>query len=228
MPKPPRERSSKQRPFNPNGITGEPIQANLDTMRPNDWNPNSMTPEEYASLKHGMKRHGWLASHAMLVWGTDERGKRQDLIIDAEHRWTAARELGFDKGPAVYLNGITRAQAMALTVALWRKHGSPDEDKLALAVRYLDENLGAESLSLELGLTDDELRDLLEEPDATPPEIVSKSKERKVPLAYDQKTYDAFMGHINTLSRRFEGKTLSELVLSAVTRLATEMDARVP
>lgn len=117
------------------GITGKVEVVRLDRVKPNPWNPNRMTQFLLDSTREGMRRRGWLASHALLVWGTDEKGVRRDLIIDGEHRWTCARDLEMQTGPMVFLDGVTERDATALTIELNQKRGEPVQDKLAEILR---------------------------------------------------------------------------------------------
>ena len=94
-------------------VRGDVVSRKLDSVKPNPWNPNTMSDEMKESLLYGLKRDGWLASQALLIWGTDEKGERQDLIIDGEHRWLAATGEGLQKGPMVFLDGLSAAEAKA-------------------------------------------------------------------------------------------------------------------
>lgn len=132
---------------------GEQRMIRLDSVQPNGWNPNQMTPEVLASLKHGLLNDGWLASQALLVWASDENDKSKLVIIDGEHRWRAAQELGFVEGPAVFLYALTEAKAKALTVGMNQKRGSWNEQALAQLLGELAVDKSSEALALDLGFT---------------------------------------------------------------------------
>lgn len=141
-------------------VVGDVVIVKLDTIRPNKWNPNRMTPREHQALGHGLKTKGWLKSQALTVWGKDDRGKRRDVIIDGEQRWTVAREHGFEEGPVVFLDGLTEKQARELTIELDSKRGSFDQSALADVLKSLEiENL--DLASLNLGIEQDSIRRLL-------------------------------------------------------------------
>ncbi len=142
-------------------VVGVPVLRPLDSVRPNGYNPNVQAPHVYASLLHGLQTDGWLASQALLVWGTDEGGSPVNLIIDGEHRWRAARDLGMTEGPMVFLHGVTAAKAKALTVAMNQRRGEFDEEGLSALLHSLDQAPGVEALSLDLGLSVDYLESLL-------------------------------------------------------------------
>lgn len=144
-------------------IVGEVVvRRPLKPLSPNGWNPNELSAFERESLKHGLKTDGWLKSQSMLVWGKDEKGKLQNVIIDGEHRWLVATELGFDVGPMVILDGLAEKQARELTIKLDAKRGRFNKTKLSAAVRELvDETTDFDLLGTDLGIEPDTLQDLL-------------------------------------------------------------------
>ncbi len=142
-------------------IVGKVVVKPLKDVRPNPWNPNRMTPFVRASLKQGLLADGWLSSQSLLIWGKDDKGARQDLIIDGEHRWTLATELGFATGPMVFLDGLTEAKVKALTVKMNQKRGEFDETALATLLQEIQYDLGVDNLSLDLGIGDEELMKML-------------------------------------------------------------------
>ncbi len=113
-----------------------------------------MTEFERASLRAGLQSDGWIVSQSLLIWGKDEKGRAQNVIIDGEHRWVEATALGLTQGPAVVLDGLTEAEAKKLTIKLDNKRGKFDKTKLH---NVLAEIVGVDStdgLAFELGFTD--------------------------------------------------------------------------
>jgi hypothetical protein len=149
-------------------VRGEVVLRPLSSVRPNGYNPNVMDEAGYASLKHGLVADGWIAAQALLVWGTDETGARQDLIVDGEHRWRAATELGMREGPMVVLDGLTRREAMALTVKLDSRRGSFAEDRLAAVLREVG---AGPDVELDLGLHAPDVDRILREHPAPAPDL---------------------------------------------------------
>lgn len=129
----------------------------LDTVKPNNWNPNRMTDFEREALRNGLQTDGWLSSQALLIWGEDDTGEQRDYIIDGEHRWTVARELGYVDGPMVVLDGLSIAQAKALTIKMNAKRGRFQEDLLAALVQDIQHDLDVADLGLDLGINPEEL-----------------------------------------------------------------------
>lgn len=144
------------------GIVGGEVQVRrLDAFAPNPWNPNEMEPEEFESLKEGLRVKGWARSDALLVWGTNEDGKLQNLIINGEHRWSAAREIGMVDGPVVVMDGISREEAVQWTIRLDKARGRFNPDKLNLTLRNeLDFRNRDDRFALQLGFSAAEARDL--------------------------------------------------------------------
>lgn len=208
----------------------------LASLRPNDWNPNRLTPRQYASLKYGLEKEGWYSSQKLLVWGTDNKGVLRNIIIDGENRWRAAREVGYEQGPAVVLDGLTEAQAKALTIKLDNKRGTFDNNLLSKLVQQLAED-GSDNLALELGFTDEEFvklttvpgeEELIEELDedeverpvaseGVGGEVVSHNEVTKmVPLYLEEKDHVILMERVRVIIGQSELKTVSDAVLKAV------------
>ncbi len=134
--------------------------APLASVQPNTWNPNRMTQYQIESTRAGLLADGWLAAYALLVWGTDEKGIQRNIIIDGEHRWRIARELGFPEGPMVFLQGVTARRAKEMTIEFDSKRGHFDN----VALRDLIADIGVDDgLAFRLGL-DNEAFDALMNP----------------------------------------------------------------
>ncbi len=140
-------------------LRGEVEVLPLDRVKPNPWNPNQVPEHVMESIKHGYTSDGWLASHALLVWETDEKGKTKRLIIDGEHRWHCANEVGLKEGPMVLLKGITEAEAKGLTVKLNQKRGDWDITGLSVLLKELETSY--DELPLEFGFGEEELMRLI-------------------------------------------------------------------
>lgn len=225
-------------------VVGQTVNIALDSVSPNPWNPNAMTPEIRASLEHGLKTDGWLASQALLVWASDETGARKMLIIDGEHRWAVGKGLGFKKGPAVLLAGITEAKAKSLTVALNHRRGASEETKLRDLLNSISADFG-ETLAMNTGLPEEEVMKLLavtpeelnvslpdtggalpEIPDGPggrgqeAPVTAGAATVRMVQLFLDASNIDQFNSDVAALGDRYGTKNLTDTVVAAVKEAA--------
>lgn len=220
------------------GLVGDKVVVKpLDLVKPNTWNPNRMTAFERESLMTGLKKDGWLLSQALLIWGTDEKGREKNIIIDGEQRWTVAPSAGFAKGPMVFLHGLTEAQAKALTVKMDSKRGKFADEPLGLLLREIQFDLGADNVALDLGIQDDRLMLLLAEPDVVLPGTepapapsdgapngagsgLPASTVRMVQLFLNPETHAEFSDLIRKLSAKYKTQNVSDTTLEAVRRAA--------
>lgn len=176
-------------PFTAGGISGSPVILPLSLVKPNGYNPNRQPAHVFASLKHGLKTDGWLANMALLVWGSDEHGAEKMMIIDGEHRWRAAPEVGIREAPMVILRGVSEAKAKALTVAMNNRRGEFEKVGLEALIRSIGGGVDAGDLALDLAMPADDvsailatvnappLPDLPEPPRPPPPPLASASTE---------------------------------------------------
>lgn len=223
------------------GVVGKVVMRKLDSVRPNDYNPNELTERSYQSLKHGFETDGWLISQSLLIWGKDDKGEERNQIIDGEHRWRVGRELGFEEGPMVILNGLTEVQAKALTVKMDARRGQFNQDILGTLLREIQFDLGTDALGLELGFEDDAMMKLLAEPvDAlpVPPAAEGPAGEassgaplppvaniRLVQLFFSEEQHKAFKELLDAARKKFGTKNETETVVAAVKLAVGESDA---
>lgn len=166
-------------------IVGKAVTKALKLVKPNPWNPNHMTARMQASMEQGFNTDGWIASQALLIWGKDDKGVEQNIIIDGEHRWTIAVKLGLAMGPMVFLDGLTQAQAKALTIKMNQKRGEFNADELSTLLKDLQVELEVEDLGLELGFEDEAIMQLISDGEAATLEA-GKASEHKAEAANTQ------------------------------------------
>lgn len=224
-------------------VVGKVVMAPLASVRPNQWNPNEMTVFEMKSLALGLKTDGWLASMSLLVWGTDEKGVRRNIIIDGEHRWTAAPEAGFVDAPMVFLDGLTETKAKALTIKLFQRRGTPNQGKLGELLRELQYELEVPDIGMELGVDTEALMGYLAEaPDpmhdggmappekkrgakhlsevTTPPGTGEQQHIRMVQLFFKVADHEEFLALKEKLGPKFGKEPAADVVLEAMRRAA--------
>jgi ParB family chromosome partitioning protein len=204
-------------------LVGKVVLKPLDSVNRNPWNPNQMTPFEKQALRHGLEKDGWLVSHALTIWGHDENGVVKNLIIDGEHRWEAAKQLGMKDGPMVFLNGLTESAAKMLTVKLDQKRGRFNEDRLGALLQSVQADLNLDTQSLDLGIAPEDLSDYLrveEEPNPVIGELPSgqKASVKTVPLYFKPEEHEAFNRLLKDLAGRFQTLNATDTVFEAVRR----------
>jgi hypothetical protein len=201
-------------------LVGKTVIRPLDEVKANPWNPNKMTAFERESLKHGFRTDGWIVSQALLIWGKDDRGKQRNLIIDGEHRWDAARELGMPEGPMVFRDGLNEAQAKALTIKLNQKRGRFDEDMLSVVLHDINDTLDIETRSLDLGIPEEELGVYFEE--AGPPQGALPSGQashvRQIQLFFNEQTHEEFVRLSKELAMKMRTTNVTDTVLETMRR----------
>jgi ParB-like chromosome segregation protein Spo0J len=104
----------------------------IDELVPNLYNPNRQNEHEFDLLKRSILEDGFTQP---IIVGAD--GK----IVDGEHRWRAARELGQERIPIVRIP-MEAAQARIATLRHNRARGTEDIE-LSVAVLADLETLGA-------------------------------------------------------------------------------------
>ena len=121
-------------------------------LKPNEYNPNRQTEDEFEMLKTSMREDGFTTPVLVLTDGA---------IVDGEHRWRAAQELGMKKIQVVRVN-MTEAQRRIATMRHNRARGQ--DDTSAVADLMLDlEKLGQLDWDQDaLRLSDEEIRRLVD------------------------------------------------------------------
>jgi hypothetical protein len=207
-------------------LTGQlPVMAPLKSVKKNAWNPNRMNPFEKKSLEHGLRKDGWLASHALTIWRTDDKGETKNIIIDGEHRHEAALEIGFDMGPMVFLDGLTEAKAKEWTIKIDAKRGRFDDDALSLVLRDIEPAMDLESRSLDLGISSDRLDILLkvEEPLGRAGDVPSNMPSQTaglmtIHLTFNSEQHADFSRSVKELAARFKTSNITDTVREVVRR----------
>ncbi len=105
----------------------------ITSVIPNPWNPNTQSKDMFAKGKQSVEKLGMLGS--ILVRETG--GCYQ--ILDGEHRWKYAQELGYTEIPVESMGEISDEMAMTLTVMINNIKGKDDIEKRAKIFKALDE-----------------------------------------------------------------------------------------
>lgn len=100
--------------------------VSVDTIVPNDWNPNVVPPELMEKVKRSLREFGMVAP---IIIRPRPDGRYE--LIDGEHRWRIAKEEGLKEVPAIIVEGLSDVDAKRVSLALNRLHGEDDVVRLA-------------------------------------------------------------------------------------------------
>lgn len=124
----------------------------IDRLYPNDWNPNAMDDKTYELAKLSILEEGF--SDPIDV---DPSGR----ILDGEHRWRLAKELGMKQVP-VFVKDRFDDDAKITTIRKDRTHGEPDLVRLSEIVGDLVDAFGQDEVERRLGYDPNEQQAFLE------------------------------------------------------------------
>jgi hypothetical protein len=123
-------------------MSGEYRLVPVEMLVPNPWNPNVMDADMERVLRANIIRFGFVDPVI-----AREKGDQFE-IIDGEHRWAVAVDLGFTEVP-VFVVSATDDEARQLTLALNEVRGIHDPGKVGDILRdLLDRNRAEELLTV--------------------------------------------------------------------------------
>lgn len=129
------------------------VEKAVDEIFPNTYNPNRQSDRDFELLLESIKKHGFTVP--ILI-------RSDDMIVDGEHRWRAARVLGMETVPCVVVD-MTDEQMKIATLRMNRARGSDDLERVGAMLLDL-QKLGAIDWAVDtLGITDSDLDKLLGE-----------------------------------------------------------------
>ena len=138
-----------------------------DELRPNPWNPNRMSQEMIRKLSAEIKKSGMILPIVVrpepsnVAGGPPGPPQNFFQIIDGEHRWLVAKELGMDFAPCIIVQ-LSESEARINTIQLNRLRGEDDPVLLARLLRDLVLELGAMELGARLPFDPVEIKQTLE------------------------------------------------------------------
>jgi len=125
----------------------------VDSIKPNKYNPNRQNEHDFELLLKSMQEDGFTQPIVC---------QKNRTIVDGEHRWRAAKTLGYDEIPVVFVD-MTDEQMKISTLRHNRARGSEDIELTAALMKDLQE-LGALDWAQDSLMMDDvEMNSLLEE-----------------------------------------------------------------
>jgi len=154
-PKGEQSEASAEPGINPrSGFKGDKIEwINIDSIRPNEWNPNKEDEETFNLLVESINNDGFIDPIQIIATPDDITPYR---IIGGEHRYTACKTLGWLSIPAIILKDFDLDKQKLLTVRMNVLKGKLNPIKLSNMITELATKYGAEGKSkmiAELGIT---------------------------------------------------------------------------
>jgi ParB/RepB/Spo0J family partition protein len=128
----------------------------INKLIPNTWNPNVMDSQTYQALSESFREFGDI--DPILV--RDLGNKYQ--IIDGEHRYKIARDLGIDKIQCIVVD-VSDTQAKRLTQIMNRTKGKDDPERLMNLLDSLLAELSEDELVSGLPYSPDTLASLIDD-----------------------------------------------------------------
>ena len=130
------------------------VVSTLD-IQPNPWNPNRQDDFIYQKELASIRQFGFVSP--LIV----RRLEGFYQIIDGEHRWRAAKELGISEVPIWDLGQVDDAVAKQLTIVLNETRGKTQPDLLRPLLEDLLEHQTADQLLAVLPYTPEQFKGLL-------------------------------------------------------------------
>jgi ParB family chromosome partitioning protein len=127
------------------GIVGHAALIPISKIRPNPWNPNAMDDAMLARERASIEKFGFIGT-AMVRSAPDGEWE----LVDGEHRWRIARELGMEELPCWDLGTVSDLVAKELSLVLREIHGDHDPARVQAILREIAKTESAESLRLVL------------------------------------------------------------------------------
>jgi ParB/RepB/Spo0J family partition protein len=131
------------------------IDIPVEKLSPNPWNPNRMTPEMRHKFKEYIKREGFVEPIVVRP-----RGEGFE-ILGGFHRWSIAKELGYESVPCVIVN-LDDRRAKILSINLNEMKGQSLPNLLSNLIHDLSKEITLEDIESQLPYSMEELKDSLE------------------------------------------------------------------
>ncbi len=113
------------------------VEIEIERLKPNPWNPNVMSTMDYEQLKDSIKitKGKYLEQTPLLIRKVEDTLE----IVDGEHRWRAARELGFETIPA-HIEDLSEEQVQILCVIRNKTRGQIHYFKFSKLLNQMQNN----------------------------------------------------------------------------------------
>lgn len=126
----------------------------MEVIETNEWNPNFMEQKAFDRLLREIRTSGFVSAIQVVKLDND-----RFRIIGGEHRYRAAKALGYEKVPCVVLSEAQFQDVdlqKFLTVRLNMLSGNLDPDKFRVLYEEMADKYGPDSLEDLFGFTDED------------------------------------------------------------------------
>jgi len=124
--------------------------VDINSIKPNDWNPNEMPQSLLDFLAKQIKEKGFL--QPVLV------GKNNE-IVDGEHRWMAGKIAG-EKQISIIRTDMSKEEAKQMTVNMNQIKGNTNPLKLAGLISDLSQDYTLQQIASSLNMSVQEVQSL--------------------------------------------------------------------
>lgn len=156
-----------------NDIQGNAEIVSIEFVSPNPWNYNQQDDLMFEKQKNSLEHFSLSApiivrevasSSSSLSAGDSSQAlsaERRYEIVDGEHRYRAALELGYTEIAVWNLGDIPDTQAQQLTILMNEIKGTPRIDDLGILMKSLDEQIGRDVLEFNMPFSAQQIEDLI-------------------------------------------------------------------
>lgn len=161
-----------------NNIQGNAEIVPIEFLSPNPWNYNQQDDLMFEKQKNSLEHFSLSApiivrevassSSSLSVDTSSSESlsaaaptERRYEIVDGEHRYRAALELGYTEVAVWNLGDIPDTQAQQLTILMNEIKGTPRIDDLGILMKSLDEQIGRDVLEMNMPFSAQQIEDLI-------------------------------------------------------------------
>lgn len=138
--------------------------VDIDTLTPNTWNPNRMDSFMRDKLRKALEKDGFIVPVLVRPLPPVRKSATAALweIVDGEHRYKEALDIGMKRIPIINLGPITDEHAKLITVKANTLRGEFDAVKLAEMVAELSNELGVTAVVENLPYTPERVQAMID------------------------------------------------------------------
>lgn len=131
------------------------IRVPISQIVPNGWNPNEQSEYVFSKEVLSIQTYGFLDP----VTVREIEGGYE--IVDGEHRYKAALQLGYTELPVNNLGQVTAQEATALTILMNEIKGKAETGKMSDVLKSLEASIGRERLVEIMPMSANEIENLI-------------------------------------------------------------------